>query len=255
MDFITFVPIKNSACYKIKVREFKKNKEKFSNLFEPFVILIQTHGPNDLPNFKPNFAHYLNTLSDEETYINASLMRNQMAGIIHLLKELGFEEKDYSETGAARTTTFSLSKLCVDPDSAWDFSNIISVFPDIEVDYVPQLIIPYEYLPERLHHWYDRDSNLLTDDVKEKIKSRGGVLVAKSAKQQNESSDIAWRLSISPMDLFTKDVYSGCNVIEVLVILKDLRNVGLSKYPKNDLSSYYLNPFTPRIVFKKPYFF
>ena len=42
------------------------------------------------------------------------------------------------------------------------------------------------------------------------------------------------------MDLFTKDVYSGCNVIDVLVILKDLRIVGLSQFLKNDLSSYYV---------------
>lgn len=78
----------------------------------------------------------------------------------------------------------------------------------------------------------------MTEDLKCKIKSRGGVLVAKASKSKNESSNITWRATVSHVDLFTKDTYSGCNVNEVLVILKDLRLVGLSKFSKDDLFSY-----------------
>lgn len=95
----------------MKVVEFKKNKETFLRSFKPFVIDIQTHGNPIFYQAKPNLDHYLINASDGETYLNPNLMRNQMDGIIHYLKELGFEEGDYSETGAARTVILKPAQL------------------------------------------------------------------------------------------------------------------------------------------------
>ena len=67
LDLIEFVPLKPSDnYYKMKIRDYRKNKEEFSRLFEPFVFAIQTHGS---PHYSPeaNFESYLRTFDDDET--------------------------------------------------------------------------------------------------------------------------------------------------------------------------------------------
>ena len=64
--------------------------------------------------------------------------------------------------------------------------------------------------------------------------------MAKYSTHCGENSNITWRISISPMDLLKKDAYSGCNVIDVLVILKDIRKVVFSHFSRKDFSTYHI---------------
>ena len=149
------------------------------------------------------------------------------------------EERDYSNTGAARTVLLRYCKVIDTTCNLW-VKFFLSIFPDVEVDYVPQFLIPYEYLPANAKIWHERQSSLLTNDLKNKIKSRRGSLVAKYDKDCGENSNMTWRISLSPMDLLNKDAYSGCNIIEVLIILKDIRKVAFSQFSKHDLSTYFI---------------
>ena len=210
----------------MKIKDYETNKDKFKSLFEPFVEQIQTHGNPHFHSPAANFDTYLITSDDGATYINSNIMRDQMDGILHYLKSLGFKEQDFSETGAARTVTYDLSRT-------------LPFFPDVTMDYVPQFIIPYNYLPKRLKDWYERDSVILTDSIKTRIKDRGGVIVAKSPKK-NDDSETTWRMAISPGDLIREINYSGCNVMDALIILKDLRLVALPQVSKTNISSHHI---------------
>ena len=210
----------------MKIKDYETNKDKFTSLFEPFVQQIQTHGNPHFYSPEANLDTYLITSDDDETYINSNIMRDQMDGILHYLNSLGFKEQDFSETGAARTVTYDLSK-------------ILPFFPDATMDYVPQFIIPYKYLPKRLKDWYDRDSVILTDSIKSRIKDRGGVIVAKSP-QKNDDSETTWRMAISPGDLINEVEYSGCNLKDALIILKDLRLVALPQVSRTIISSHHI---------------
>ena len=227
LDLIEFIPLKYSTnYYKMRIKDYRTNKDEFSRLFEPFVSAIQTHGN---PDYTPeaNFVSYLRTFNDDETYVSSNLMRNQMNGILLYLKSLGFKEEDFSDTGAARTVIYELSKFC-------------SLFPDVTMDYVPQFIIPFKYLPERLKEWSNRDSVILTQTIKSKIMAMGGVMVAKSPKQDNKRSEITWRIAISPGELIEEVKYSGCNIMDALIVVKDLRIVALPQIPKSELSSHHI---------------
>ena len=179
---------------------------------------------------------YLFAGDDGKTYLNSNLMRNQMNGLLGHLKNIKMEERDYSNTGAARTVLLRYCKVINTTCNLW-VKFFLSIFPDVEVDYVPQFVIPYEYLPANAKIWHERKSALLTNNLKNKIKCRGGGLVAKYDKDCGENSSMTWRISLSPMDLLHKDAYSGCNVIEVLIILKDIRKVAFSQFCKHDLST------------------
>ena len=225
LEYIDFAGVNDTTnFYKMRVKDYEIDKDKFSGLFEPFVEAIQTHGnPQYAP--KPNFNSYLVKCNDGETYVTSNLMRDQMDGILHYFRSLGFKEEDFSETGAARTVTCDLSSYG---------------HPDVTMDYVPQFIIPFQYLPKRLQDWYYRDSVLLTPAIKSKIKDRGGIIVAKSPKQSNEESKLIWRIAVSPGDLIIEAEYDGCDIRDALVILKDLRLVGLSQFSKADFPSHNL---------------
>ena len=44
LDLIEFIPLKYSTnYYKMRIKDYTTNKDKFSRLFEPFVSAIQTH--------------------------------------------------------------------------------------------------------------------------------------------------------------------------------------------------------------------
>ena len=64
--------------------------------------------------------------------------------------------------------------------------------------------------------------------------------MAKYSTHCGENSNITWRISISPMDLLKKDAYSGCNVIDVLVILKDIRVMKFSQFSRKDFGTYHI---------------
>ena len=221
----------------MRINEFEKIKDEFSRAFEPFVISIQTHGMPYVYQAKPNLDTYLVSNEDKKTYINANLMRNQMDGILNYFKILGFKEHDFSNTGAARTVELKTSKLI--SKTKYQLGSVCnSILPDLKMDYVPQFKIPFEYLPERLRHWTRRSSALLTPAIKHKIKSRGGIAVAKS--HNGEMSKTLWRISISPMDLFNEYSCSNHYVLDALVIFKDLRIVALSRISKYELTSYHI---------------
>ena len=241
LNCLNIVPVNDSGFYKIEVDQAKSNNNHFKSVFGPYVTSIQTHGAGmtSTAKLETPTVSYLFAGDDGKTYLNSNLMRNQMNGLLGHLKNIKMEERDYSNTGAARTVLLRYCKVINTTCNLW-VKFFLSIFPDVEVDYVPQFVIPYEYLPANAKIWHDRQSSLLTNNLKNKIKCRGGGLVAKYEKDCGENSSITWRISLSPMDLLHKDAYSGCNVIEVLIILKDIRKVAFSQFCKHDLSTYFI---------------
>lgn len=236
LKFISIVPVGNSSLYKLQVQEPNCNNRQFLDTLGKFVFDIQTHGNPSVHGARHDFSNiFVKSDTNNGYYINANIMRNQMDGIIHHLNALGYSPTDFSDTGAARTVILKLSMFC---SENLLLNQFISLFPNIEVDYVPQFKVPYKFLPESLKRWEKRQSTFLTAETKEKIKCRGGILVAKTSKKEEETSCVTWRLSISPMDIFNKDVYPGCDVTRVLTILKDLRKIGLSSGRKKFVRSY-----------------
>ena len=66
-------------------------------------------------------------------------------------------------------------------------------------------------------------------------------MVAKSSNlYTNQESNTMWRISFSPMDLINESVYSGCNIVDVLVMLKDVRIIALSQFSRSDFSSHHI---------------
>ena len=233
------MPLEKSNLYKLKILDSNENKTTFSKLFGPLAEAIQTGSNPCVFGPKPNIENYLVEANDGNTYLNGNLMRNQMTGMLYYLQSNGWEEIDFSESGAARTF------FC--KASYWfsTYQNHLSKFgecivPDVKLDYVPQFVIPYEYLPEKLRRWMNRKSKLLDSSIKKKIMARGGVAVAKSLHEQHDQSNILWRISISPMDIFKNSKVCDNQILDVLVILKDLRIVALSRFSKNMFSSYHI---------------
>ena len=234
---ITFIPVSNAGLYTLCVGDPGQDNQTFVKQFERYVSAIQTHGytssHGEVYSISSSLVH---DYSNMKVYINADLFRNQMEGIVKLWRYFGVETKDLSDTGAARTVVIKPSALSKPINKL--VSEFISVLPDIEMDYVPQFRIPYKYLPNDLKQWEERTSHLLTEELKDRIKLRGGILVAKTYKNGECTPAITWRLSISPMDIINEESYQGCNVTEVLVILKDLLKIVSDKIPKEHLWSY-----------------
>ena len=229
----------------MKVGETRPNNISFSELFEPYVIGIQSHGNRTFTNHVPqlNLDSYLVHVNNGGMYVNSNLMRGQMDGIIHYLHALGFKEKDYSDTGAARTVTFSLTNIFPKLAAASKFpigKALFPLVPDFDMDYVPQFLVPYEFLPNALRTWYDREYTVLSQELKNKIRSQGGVIVAKSLGNHHEEMDVTWRISINHKDIFSEINYLGCNIIDVLITMKDLFKAELSQFSKADLCSYFI---------------
>ena len=86
----------------------------------------------------------------------------------------------------------------------------------------------------------NRSSKLLESSIKKKIMARGGVAVAKSLHEPQDQSNTLWRISISPMDIFKHSKICDNQILDVLVILKDLRIVALSRFSKKMFSSYHI---------------
>ena len=233
------MPLEKSNLYKLKILDSKESKTTFSKLFGPLAEAIQTGSNPCVFGPKPSIENYLVETIDGNTYLNANLMRNQMSGMLYHLQSNGWEEIDFSDSGAARTF------FC--KASYWfsTYQNHLSKFgefilPDVKLDYVPQFVIPYEYLPGKLCHWMNRDSKLLESSIKKKIMARGGVAVAKSLDGQHDQSNTLWRISISPMDIFKHSKVRDNQILDVLVILKDLRIVAMSRFSKKMFSSYHI---------------
>jgi len=225
----------------MKVAETQRNNLNFSKLFEPYVIDIQSHGHRLFTKHVPqlNLDTYLVHGNNGGTYVNSNLMRDQMDGIIHFLHALGFNEKDYSDTGAARTVIGSLSKFAASSNNPI-FRTLFTLVPDYELDYVPQFLVPFEFLPKALRTWYDRDCSVLSKELKDKIRLQGGVIVAKSLGDYHEEMGVTWRISVNHKDIFPEINYLGCNIIAVLITLKDLIKAELSQFSKADLCSYFI---------------
>lgn len=136
LNFITFVlAVTNSNLYKLEVKEPEKYYELFRSSFDPFAMDIQTHCNPKVYQAEADLDSYLITV-DHKTYINANLMRNQMDGLIHYLKALGLEEVDFSETGPARRVILKFTTWSSNVTSPI-VNALLSMFPDVEVDYVP----------------------------------------------------------------------------------------------------------------------
>ena len=236
------MPINDSGFYKIEVDQTEmNNNNQFSSVFRPYVTSIRTHGAGrvDETHRSTPKTNYLVKKDDGKMYLNSNLMRDQMDGLLRHLKNIAMEERDYSNTGAARTVLLRYSKV-INTTCNPIVKLFLSMFPDVKVDYVPQFSISYDQLPLKAKTWMNRSSTLLTSELKDKVRSRGGTLVAKYAKDCGEDSSITWRIAISPMDILRKDAYSGCNVIDVLVILKDIRVVALARFSRHDFSTYHI---------------
>ena len=118
------------------------------------------------------------------------------------------------------------------------------ILPELEVDYTPVLTVPYDQLPADLKVWEERDSFLLDEDSRNKIKEARGCLVAKSLEKEESRSSIIWRLSINSAPVMQKAIDHfekldpKCSVKKVLRIIKDIKNVALSGKDKDFLKSY-----------------
>ena len=65
-------------------------------------------------------------------------------------------------------------------------------------------------------------------------------MVAKSPKQDNKRSEVTWRIAISPGELIKEVEYSGCNIMDALIVIKDLRIVAMPQTPKSEFSSHHI---------------
>ena len=76
--------------------------------------------------------------------------------------------------------------------------------PDFEIDYTPVLTIPYNKLPEDLKQWEERDSWLLDEETRVKVKKANGTLVAKSLEKEWKETPKIWRLSLNSAPVMHK---------------------------------------------------
>ena len=188
LKFINIVPAGESGLYTLHIPEATCDNRQFLDALSRFVFDIQTHGNPRIHRAKHDFSNVFVKSDTKNGYnINANIMRNQMGGIIQHIKSFGFSPKDFSDTGAARTVVLKPAMFC---SENLLLNQFVALFPDVEVDYVPQFKIPYKFLPENLKRWEKRQSTFLTTETKNKIKSRGGILVAKTSKNENNSSPV-----------------------------------------------------------------
>lgn len=112
------------------------------------------------------------------------------------------------------------------------------------MDYTPVLTIHYDCLPADLKHWEKRDSWLLCQETRKKIKEAKASLVAKSIEKEKSIASITWRLSLNAAPVVQKAIDSlrprGCNIKKILRLIKDMKTVAFALNPedKDYLKSY-----------------
>ena len=120
----------------------------------------------------------------------------------------------------------------------------LKILPELEIDYTPSLSLSYDQLPPDLKIWEERESFLLDNSTRKKVKTARGCLVAKSLEKEDSRSSIIWRLSINSAPLMQKavDHFSQlcppCSVKKVLRLIKDIKQVSLTGNEKDFLKSY-----------------
>lgn len=117
----------------------------------------------------------------------------------------------------------------------------VKLIPELEVDYTPVLIIPYENLPDDLKLWEKEESWLLDEKTKIKIKEGKAAMVAKSMEKDATRASMMWRLSLNPAPVMQKifdHLGSKCNAKKILRLIKDIKNAALIGNEKDFLKSY-----------------
>jgi len=166
-------------------------------IFKSFVGDIHTHGNPRVGFYRPRDGLYQHVPADSSSipilinengkyYVNANLLRDQSGEVLGY-HDLGLVPTEYSITGAAKTVTLMFSQIKHESAIAM---GCLSIWPDIELDYVPQLTIPYQYLPDNLRKWQDRSTDWPPEEINEKIMAAGGVMVAKNLHKSDEHSSI-----------------------------------------------------------------
>ena len=114
--------------------------------------------------------------------------------------------------------------------SLWE-EEVPKALPVFEVDYTPLFVLPYPKLPKDLMLWEKRESWLLDEETRIKIKKLGGTLVAKSLDKDVFKAATKWRLSLNPAPVFEKVtshlLLQGCDAKKVLKLIKDIKKVAL----------------------------
>ena len=95
-------------------------EEEFKRSLEPIVIDIQNHGRYSMNNYVHDNINDAYVEKDSRTYLCSDLLRNQMGGLDDMLDKSGnghfayFTQKDFSQTGAARTMALDVKTFFTD---------------------------------------------------------------------------------------------------------------------------------------------
>ena len=91
----------------------------FKCLFKPYVIDIQNHGRAKMAEYVDDNVNDAYLEKDSRTFLCSDLLRSQFnTGLLISLKERwsfigNFNEKRFSDTGAARTAAMDVNKLVI----------------------------------------------------------------------------------------------------------------------------------------------